>query len=739
MFEIRAFSQVLVVVAVLVAPCGVGAQTTVLIGGGSLASQGRVNDDPETGVKARSLADTDFSGIEFQFGSVSSGDSFGDAGDARLVLEFDLSSFSTSQEVTDASLHVSIPDDVPPNLHFLARFGNSEVGFQCHRLIATNDGIVTSDDYAGASTNLGLIIPPGVDQFGGSPTEYVLDVTSVVASDVSAGEAFSSFRLQSAPTFTDKSDHYLTIATEGYANPAFRPFLSVTYGGDGGPEPELIGARRVTDFIGANGFPGVSGFFNTTELWREMGMNFYRHDVLWGEVEMSQDKFDFSPDQPYALNHDRILSSAAAGGFEPLVILAYTAPWASTGPAVGTQFRTQFESYFPPQDPADWVDYVEQTVARYTQPPYNVRFFEVWNEPYAEYWQGTREQYVDTILIPASQVIRGHGAKVVGPGWAGAGTSVLESWIRYNDAWKHIDILSTHYNSGDRDRLYNNWIANGRMEGLWHTEVSGWAESGNPFFVAQNYPDALDWYLRHEWDGPDKYKYLYWADGVTVTDGSFLINRNGSGIFLAEQGTAMRTFANVFAGDLERFNGTVSVPSARVLSFRSSDRIILFLDRIGNGGTVTVSGLGAEDFPLARTFESDVVSGDETEVDFVETGNGLRFSVSSGRQLRYVTVETAAETLFLRGDCNGDGQAANIVDALFLLFHNFVGTSGPTCVAACDANGDGEIGGVGDAIFLLLFGFGSGPAPAAPYPNCGGLEESDGSLSCELVTAGCSS
>ena len=611
--------------------------TAQLRGSGAGTDQGRVNNDPETGLKVRTPDNWDFSGADWPTGSASSGDAFGDAGDARLVLEFDIRSIPEHQTILSASLQVFLPTDLPAGQRFLVRFDNGLIDINCHHLQATNDGSVTLGDYAGASMDLGVIVPRGVDPFASDPTAYTLDVSEAVAADYASGESHSSFRLQSAPTFTDKSDHYVGIVTQAYANPDFRPFLSVTYGASA--EPTY--SPNIADIVGANGFPGNVGFFShdTTDLWKEMGLRFFRHEVLWGEVEQTQDSFDFSPTTPDALNHDLILSTAAAEGFEVVVILAYTAPFASTGPPAGSAFRQKYQSYFPPADPADWLDYVERTVSRYTGSPYNVRYFEVWNEPFAEFWRGTREQYIDTILIPAAQAIHNLGAKVVAPAWSGAGTSVLEDWISYNGAWNHIDILSTHYGWGDRDTLYKNWIANGRIEGLWHTEVSGHAEKNNPLFVAQSYSDALDWYLRRKWNSPDKYKYLYWTDGVTESNGEFLINQTRSSVFLTDQGLAMRTFTSVFAGEIRLFGGTVIAPGTSAYAFETDAEVLLSLGGVSSGGQIVLDGFHEALFPVARALAIDVVDGAESNLSFIQATDQVSIELPAGDSHRYVVLQ----------------------------------------------------------------------------------------------------
>lgn len=72
---------------------------------------------------------------------------------------------------------------------------------------------------------------------------------------------------------------------------------------------------------------------------------------------------------------------------------------------------------------------------------------------------------------------------------------------------------------------------------------------------------------------------------------------------------------------------------------------------------------------------------------------------------------------FVRGDANDDG-ASNIADVIWILIDLFVFGPHTNCDGANDANADGNMD-ISDALFLLAKHFGSGPAPAQPWPDCG--------------------
>ncbi len=57
-------------------------------------------------------------------------------------------------------------------------------------------------------------------------------------------------------------------------------------------------------------------------------------------------------------------------------------------------------------------------------------------------------------------------------------------------------------------------------------------------------------------------------------------------------------------------------------------------------------------------------------------------------------------------------------------------SSGIGCVAATNTNGD-DHANIADATYLLNYMFSGGPAPAAPFPDCGpGMLEADEQLGC---------
>lgn len=87
------------------------------------------------------------------------------------------------------------------------------------------------------------------------------------------------------------------------------------------------------------------------------------------------------------------------------------------------------------------------------------------------------------------------------------------------------------------------------------------------------------------------------------------------------------------------------------------------------------------------------------------------------------------DTLFLRGDCNGDG-VVDITDPVANLSHQFLGTFDPSCADALDYDNSGELD-VTDPILSLTHQFLGGPPPSPPGKERCGADPTDDELGCE--------
>ena len=98
---------------------------------------------------------------------------------------------------------------------------------------------------------------------------------------------------------------------------------------------------------------------------------------------------------------DRIFDTYAQAGIKPLAEIGFMPEALSTGPLPYRHEwpRTRIAAgwAWPPKDYRKWADlvreWVRHAVARYGQAEVESWYWEVWNEPDIEYWQGTPEDY----------------------------------------------------------------------------------------------------------------------------------------------------------------------------------------------------------------------------------------------------------------------------------------------------------------------------------------------------------
>ncbi len=109
----------------------------------------------------------------------------------------------------------------------------------------------------------------------------------------------------------------------------------------------------------------------------------------------------------------------------------------------------------------------------------------------------------------------------------------------------------------------------------------------------------------------------------------------------------------------------------------------------------------------------------------------LTVAGSGGADTSTLTIVVTAPTVpFVRGDGNGDGLL-DISDPVQTLEYIF-GSAQASCLAAIDFDDGGELD-IADAIAQLSYVFGTGPAPVAPFPDCG-IDPTPDNLGCVEAT-----
>jgi hypothetical protein len=282
-------------------------------------------------------------------------------------------------------------------------------------------------------------------------------------------------------------------------------------------------------------FNGVD-YLAPAAVMGELGLGWARESfpIDWNAVEPKQDEWHWEA-------FDAKVTEAHAQGVEVLPMLGYTAAWAATVDG----------GFGPAANVADWEDYVEHVVARYSRPPYSLRFYQVWNEPTWEpmtFWKRTGPEWIDQVYLPAAKTIRRHGCQVVFGGWPVADAGHLFEALEYHEAWRWTDIIDVHYfGIGVWQEIYDRYLKDGKCRGAWQTEL-GFHEF--PAYIPNLYPRALHWALAHGWpEEVDKYKLFWFASWGAGPDGPKCLTMPGEGgNTLTAHGLRLRTLNQVLGG-----------------------------------------------------------------------------------------------------------------------------------------------------------------------------------------------
>ena len=171
---------------------------------------------------------------------------------------------------------------------------------------------------------------------------YFFDAEVAISSHASAGKEV----LSSNDNETGTTQLYLPLLLNGYP-----------------PEPSIFGTQINPGFVNSVLTPTVKGNYS----W-------VRYDNLfWSQVEAVQGERDWTKLKLF----ESEISLLSRAGRIPLVIVRGTPTWAQQKPPYVCG---------PIREDAldDFADFMRELVERYSRPPYNVTYWEIWNEPDVE-------------------------------------------------------------------------------------------------------------------------------------------------------------------------------------------------------------------------------------------------------------------------------------------------------------------------------------------------------------------
>jgi hypothetical protein len=390
-----------------------------------------------------------------------------------------------------------------------------------------------------------------------------------------------------------------------------------------GARPLNARARTITDLIGTNGWAGSASDF---QMWRAMGISWGRGSVGPGQpdrpgeaMRIDRTGSAFDGDLPSVLiQNDR-------NGIGSLLLLGYTPKWNATVPG---------DSNSAPVDVDAWKQYVDAVVRKYSAPPFNLRYFQIWNEaagklsgglPQATFWHGpdfnkdeklskpyerAMQDYVERVHIPAARIIRSYHAYVVYGGWPDqGGLSTFRQWLEYRSPvlkermldW--VDYIDTHYlNVSDLDSLYQQYVRNGPTRGIWQTEI-GDAYMKDPHYLPRYFFDFAVWALDRNWDDPDKYlSMVYHWDGYEPFR---LTHRGPPARTYNVSGQSLIVLRQTAGGSLASFSAPLQFDSgASGSALYSGHDVVMQVSASPGWQSVTVPGLEA---PRSRTAQIQFV------------------------------------------------------------------------------------------------------------------------------------
>ncbi len=208
------------------------------------------------------------------------------------------------------------------------------------------------------------------------------------------------------------------------------------------------------------------------ELAAAAGIGWVRMDFNWYQFETSRGSYDWSVP-------DRFVGKAEELGLNVFATVAYTPSWAVSGSCNDSSGdEQQWCRNAVPASSSYWTDFVSAAVGRYGD---RIKHWGMWNEPnLSGFFRGTRDEYVDIILVPGSDAV--HAAcpdcYVLGPelahmrsGWDEdegtciGGECIFNGWevsLReiLDEAGQYIDII-THHNYEDPSSALWSELADG--------------------------------------------------------------------------------------------------------------------------------------------------------------------------------------------------------------------------------------------------------------------------------------
>ena len=214
-----------------------------------------------------------------------------------------------------------------------------------------------------------------------------------------------------------------------------------------------------------------------------------------------------------------------------------------------------------------WENFIRKVVKDLTAEPYNMEFFEIWNEAYPSsgFYSGDLDQYMQCIHNPAARVMREfENVKMVFGGWPCCGVmSEFVELLDRNDAWQYVDVFDIHYHPlMSMDYIYRMAQERGIENPMvWQSEMGF---SSAAYYAPNVFPRTLRWALEKGMYtvNNDLVKLIWFANWSPDDPVAFgYMNSLIAGSRLTVVGEQIKAFAELFyVNKLGSFNNFKTTP-----------------------------------------------------------------------------------------------------------------------------------------------------------------------------------
>lgn len=351
-------------------------------------------------------------------------------------------------------------------------------------------------------------------------------------------------------------------------------------------------------------------------------MGWTRHDLGWHVIEPIQGQWDDKKLEKWGEKH--ILANQKEGVI-CLPILSYGTKWSTEKNEWSYRYAGKTRTVIPQEDGTylkrtvahkadgtdeivsekvakhrnqfpldeshitDWQNYVRRAVTKFMAAPYNLKYFQIWNEAHPEsgFYEGSLDNYMTRVHLPAAKIIQELGAKVVYGGWpCCGGMGEYVALLDKHKAWSSIDVHDIHYFPvSSYAYLYRKATDRGiKHPFIWQTEFGF---TTNPTSLINAYPRILDWSLRKGYVDKDQFKVFWFALGAPNDPKAYgYMHSLFTGKKLTGNGAALKTMGDLFDNHaIERYTDIQTKPKliqteiderlSGIESFKAGNRLVM--------------------------------------------------------------------------------------------------------------------------------------------------------------------